>query len=137
MTGVTTPLVTLVAATVLASGTATRYAEGAMQPVVANRIMYGQIDPGQDHKGYVALLDCRHLGRLVWLEQDFRVDGPYMVADCAATRDAARLVAAGWAVDLSWEVAQDWGVIDHVGRGFTVYDKDPRGPKLPRGAGKR
>ena len=29
-------------------------------------------------------------------------------------------------MDLSWEVAQEWGVVDDVGRGFVVWDMDPR-----------
>lgn len=120
------PLVTLVAASVLASGTATRYDPGVMRAVVANRLMYGQIDPSVPHRGYVALADYSHLGRLVWLEHEGRVDGPYVVADCAAEKDYDRLKRLGWAVDLSWKVAQDWDVVNDVGRGFVVWDADPR-----------
>jgi hypothetical protein len=123
----------VMAATILASGTATRYDPGAMDPVVANRIRWRQIDPHVEHKGYVALLDYEHLGRLVWLEHDGRIDGPYMVADCAAEKDRARLLVLGFAVDLSWELALDWGVVDDVGQGFTVYDADPRPAALPAG----
>jgi len=128
-------LVTMAAATILASGIATRYDEGLMDVVVAKRILFGQIPENQPaHKGYVALLDCEHLGRLVWLERRtpqrygeiVKIDGPYLVADCTATRDRDRLKRLGWAVDLSWEVAQEWGVIDDVGRGFMVWDADPR-----------
>ena len=122
-------LIQATAAAILVSGLATRYDPMTMDAVVANRILYGQI-PDQDeqpwHKGYVALLDCDHLGRLVWLEQGDRVDGPYLVADCAAAQDRDRLMGLGWAVDLSWEVAVEWGVLDDVGRGFCVYDRDPR-----------
>jgi len=116
----------VVAATLLASGTATRYDPGVMQVVVANRVIYGQIDPETAHRGYVALLDCEHLGRLVWLQQGERVGGPYMVADCAAERDRRRLLALGFAVDLSWELAQEWGIYNLPGAGFLVWDSEPR-----------
>jgi hypothetical protein len=116
----------LAAAVLLASGRATRYDPDVMQPVVANRIRWHQIDPNVEHKGYVALLDFTDVGRLVWLEHDGRIDGPYMVADCASLQDQARLKRLGWAVDLSWEVAVDWGVVDGPLGGFRVWDRDPR-----------
>lgn len=124
---------TVVVATVLATGTATRYDPGVMDPVVANRTIWGDIDPEVPHKGFVALLDCAHLGRLVWLEHAGRVDGPYMVADCAAERDQTRLRLLGFAVDLSWEVAQVWGVVHGPVSGFVVYDANPLDSLLPEG----
>ena len=75
----------IAAAVLIASGIATRYAPGVMDTVVANRELYGQIDPSIQVKGYIALLEPGHIGRLVWLEaRDGRVVGPVMVVDCAA-----------------------------------------------------
>ena len=120
-------IVQAVAATVLlASGTATRYDEGVMDQVVANRANYGQLDLSTPHGGYVALLDCTHLGRAVWLQQGGRIGGPYLVADCAQAAHRQMLVDRGWAVDLSYELGLEWGVTDDVGRGFRVWSIDPR-----------
>ncbi len=124
----------VVTASIVASGSATRYDPHVMDAVVANRVMYGQVDPSLAHKGYLGLLDCEHLGRLVWLEQGGRIDGPYMVADCAADKDRARLVMLDFAVDLSWELAQDWNVIDGPVSGFRVWDGYPLRARRARGA---
>ena len=112
-------------AILIASGKATAYAPGVMDTVVANRVEWRQIDPNIRHKGYVALLECSHIGRLIWLQHGLQVDGPYMVADCAASHDRDRLRVLGWAVDLSYELAQEWRVTDRVGEQFQVWDSDP------------
>lgn len=117
----------IAAAVLVASGIATRYAPQVMDVVVANREMYFQIDTSIEVRGYVALLEREHLGRIVWLESpDGAVVGPVMVADCASEHDRDRLAALGWAVDLSWELAQELGVIDAPMAGFKVWDADPR-----------
>jgi hypothetical protein len=36
----------------------------------------------------------------------------------------------GWAVDLSYELALELGVVDRPVRGFKVWDRDPRQPVL-------
>jgi len=123
---VTGVLTTTLTALVLASGTATRYDPGVMDTVVSNRACYGQLDAAAACLGYVALLDCQHLGRQVWVGSQGRIGGPYLVADCAARQHRERLARKGWALDLSWELALEWNVIDDVGRGFTVWDADPR-----------
>ena len=112
-------------ALLIASGRATSYGPHVMDGVVANRIEWGQVDPDIQHKGYVALLECSHIGRLVWLQHGLKIDGPYMVADCAAGHDHDRLKALGWAVDLSYELALEWGGVDRVGEQFQVWDADP------------
>lgn len=124
----TATVVTLVAATVIASGTCSRYNPDIMEKVVNARTGYGQIDPAIPNKGYVALLDCEHLGRQVWLQQNDRIDGPYLVADCAAAQHRQAMRQSGRAVELSWKLAQEWGVIDDLGRDFLVWDGDPSEP---------
>lgn len=116
----------VLAATLIASGLATRYDPGVMDEVVYNRVQWGQVDADTPHLGYVALLGCDRLGEQVWLEHpDGRVIGPAVVADCAARRDRARLVQLGFAVDLSWELAQVLGVVDAPVVGFKVWDREP------------
>lgn len=121
-----------IAAALIASGIATRFDPGVMDTVVANRVRWHQIDAGLANEGYVALLDCRRLGDLVWLEYKDRIGGPYLVADCTATQHRAGAIDRGFAVDLSYEVAVDWGVVDDVGRGFKVWAGDPRPWELER-----
>lgn len=123
---------TIVAATLIASGMATRYAPDIMQTVVANRIMWGHLPADTDPAECVALLDCQRVGNFVWLELDGRVHGPFTVADCAAKQDIARLAHLRFAVDLSWELAQELGVVDRPRHGVKVWDRNParRGGEL-------
>lgn len=114
-------------AVLIASGVATRYDPGVMDTVVANRIMWGEVDPTIEVKGYIALLDCKWKGHIVAIEApDGRIIWPVMVADCAAAQDRRRLIQTGFAVDLSWELAQELGVIDDKVEGFKVWTKPPR-----------
>lgn len=62
-----------------------------MPRVVANRIRWRQIRPCGECAGYVAVVDCRKLGRLLWVIYKGTLTGPYMVADCANPRDLWRL----------------------------------------------
>lgn len=118
----------LAAAVLLATGLATRYNPGIMDPVVANRVEWGQIDTRQYHVGYVAMLDRDDIGRLVWLEHpDGRVVGPVIVADCAGEADRERLQQLGWAVDLSYELAVQLDVVHDIVRDFKVWDAAPVG----------
>ena len=62
-------------------GRATYYSPGLMRQVAENR--------GMDLSGYlggVALNRKGDLGRVVWLEWDDAVEGPYLVVDCAKRR---------------------------------------------------
>ena len=117
----------VVAATLIASGLATRYNPSVMDAVVANRVEWGDVDLSIPHVDYVALMDADHLGEQVWLElPDGRVSGPHLVVDCAARHHRAELKAKGFAVDLSFSLAQDLGVIDAPLAGVKVWDGDPR-----------
>lgn len=114
------------AATLLAAGLATRYDPDVMQAVVANRIEWGQLEPSPDSVGFVALLDCDHIGKTVWLETPDGLLFRVQVADCAANQDRARLVQLGFAVDLSWELAQSLNVVDAPRAGFQIWDQLPQ-----------
>jgi len=48
-----------------------------------------------------------------------------LVADCGAAHDQAYLEEIGFAVDLSWELAVRYGVIDDVVDGVRVWPIDP------------
>ena len=98
---------TVTAAVLIASGMATRYDPGVMQPTVANRIRWGHVPSGTDAAECLALMDCQRLGNLVWLEHGGTVDGPYTVCDCAQARHRDYLTRIGFAVDLSYELAQE------------------------------
>ena len=116
----------LAAAAIIASGIATRYDPLVMDAVIENRSRWNQIDASLDVRGYVALLDCERLGELVWLQAPGgQVVGPVMVADCAQDAHRAELAHSGFAVDLSWELALELGVVDAPVNGFTVWDAKP------------
>jgi len=94
-------------------GQATYYAPGVMDEVVARRLAWGQVNPCEATpgcSGYVATLDCEHIGRsaLVWVADSFA--GRFTVADCARAQDAPGLAARGWAVDLDWPTARRYGL---------------------------
>lgn len=98
-----------VAWTVLVSGDATYYHPGIFERVVANRLAWGHIEPCAECIGYVALLDAESIGRRVWLQRPGEpVEGPFLVADCAAAGHRAALRARGWVVDVDYETAQRW-----------------------------
>ena len=115
-----------VTALLIASGMATRYDPGVMRVVVSNRIMWGQLPIDTDPARCVAMLDCDLIGDQVWVELGGNVHGPLTVADCAAMQDVARLAHLRFAVDLSWELAQELHVIDRPVHGVKVWDADPR-----------
>lgn len=117
-------MTTVLTATLIASGLATSYAPDVMDEVVANRTRWGQLTPHQDHEGYIALLDCDRIGEVVWLERGHQLI-PVMVADCAARHDREALIGKGFAVDLSYELAERFGVIDRPRGGFKVWDQRP------------
>lgn len=116
---------TAVVAVLIASGMVTRYNPGVMQEVVANRISWGHLPAGTNPADCVALLDCEQIGNRVWVEVDSVIYGPYTVADCAAAQDIARLAHLRFAVDVSWEIAQEMGVVVGPLRGARVWDSFP------------
>ena len=111
----------------IAYGKAMRYSPGVMEQVVENRLRWGHLDLAKSYKEYVALADCAWLGKLVWLElPNGRVSGPHLVADCGAANDQGYLARIGFAVDLSWSLAKELGVIDAPLQGVKVWPVDPR-----------
>lgn len=120
---------TVVSLTQVDAGKATRYAPGRMDQVIANRVKWQQLDPSTfgRYRGFVALQDCRHRGKVAWLRlDDGRIVGPYLVADCGAKHDQAWLDKINFAVDLSHELAEELGlpqseVTVYVETGRVVY----------------
>jgi hypothetical protein len=102
------------------TGLATFYAAGMMEHVLTVRGGYGQTLRCDECVGTVALLRAGDIGRKVWLEPPGgeRV-GPFLVIDCARREDIPPLVARNWAVDVSFEVGQLWGM-DRPLDGVTV-----------------
>jgi hypothetical protein len=95
----------------IAEGKATRYNPGVMDRVVANRLLWRHITREQVKAaaGFVAVADKRHLGRMVYIEwPDGRKTGPYLVVDCGRARDQEHLRKIGFAVDLSYELAEQF-----------------------------
>lgn len=93
------------------TGLATFYAAGMMEHVLAVRAGHGQVLRCDECVGTVALLRAGDIGRKVWLQPPGgeRV-GPFLVIDCARREDIPPLVARNWAVDVSYEVGQLWGM---------------------------
>jgi hypothetical protein len=120
--------------TPVADGKATRYNPGVMDRVVANRVRWNHIDLSKPHAGYIALADADYIGEQAWIQwPDGRLTGPYLVADCGANRDQAYLKKIGFAVDLSWELAVKFGVIDKPMPGVRVFIQR-EAIESPRGA---
>lgn len=107
-------------------GEGTYYAAGLMQEVEAARVAWGHVARCDECEGGVALLECRHLGRRVWIVHPAsgEVVGPYLVVDCARRADAPALRARGWVVDLPYELARRWGMSGPL-RGVEVLFADP------------
>lgn len=95
----------LLALALLTAGDATYYAPGVMDEVYANRLAWGQVQPCPACVGYVALMDSRDIGRLVWLDWGDVTEGPYQVIDCAAAQHRAGLVARGRVVEVDYATA--------------------------------
>jgi hypothetical protein len=108
--------------TPVAEGKATRYNPGIMDRVVANRVRWHHIDLAKPHAGYIALADPDLLGEQAWIQwPDGRLTGPYLVADCGQQAHQDHLKRIGFAVDLSWELAVKFGVIDKPLPGVRIY----------------
>jgi hypothetical protein len=85
-------------------GLATFYSKGTMEQVAHNRGI--SLDGAVD---YVAMNRAGDLHRLVWIEYEGRLYGPYRVADCAGRgRDYQMRERLGRIVEVSWEQAQAW-----------------------------
>lgn len=106
------------------TGLATYYAEGLMDYVRGYRLGLGQVDACAECVGAVALLRAGDIGRKVWLQAPGQAPaGPFLVVDCARREDYPRLLARGWAVDVSFELGRLWGMNAPLG-GVTVLE-DP------------
>ena len=85
-------------------GLCTFYSKGTMEQVAANRGI--PLDGAVD---YVAMNRAGDLHRIVWLEYEGRIFGPYRVVDCAQRgRDYQMREKMGRIVEVSWEQAQAW-----------------------------
>ncbi len=115
------------------TGLATFYASGMMEYVEGYRRDRGQLPDCPECVGTVALLRAGDIGRKVWLEPPGgeRI-GPFLVIDCARTEDIPPLVDRNWAVDVSYEVGQFWGM-DRPLDGVTVLadPADEAAPAVP------
>ena len=106
------------------TGLATFYAPGMMEYVRDYRRSQGQLPDCPECVGTVALLRAGDIGRKVWLQPvDGERVGPFLVIDCARRDDVAPLAARNWAVDVSYELGQAWGMLAPLG-GVTVLE-DP------------
>jgi hypothetical protein len=118
-------LMVVLLAAIITYGTATYYSEGVMQVVVENRISYGQLPQNTNPERAVALLTCDLLGNTVWIETPNHRVIPVIVADCAQEKHKESLMDNDFAVDLSWELSRELGVIGSPMMGFTVWDEQP------------
>ncbi|MCU0508658.1 MAG: hypothetical protein MUC34_09685 [Anaerolineae bacterium] len=92
-------------------GLATYYNPGIMEYVQTYRLQAGDIDPCPECVGSVALLRAGDIGRKVWLQPPGGDPvGPFLVVDCARRQDVLPLLQRNWAVDVSFEVGQYWGM---------------------------
>lgn len=97
------------------TGKATRYRPGLMQVVVKNRLEWGHVTREQVDKaaGFVALQDRVYLGRFVFIEwPDSTMTGPYLSVDCGKLSDQDYLDEIRFAVDLSAELATEFGIVN-------------------------
>lgn len=106
------------------AGLATFYAAGLMEHVQDYRLAQAEIPRCPECVGAVALLRAGDIGRKVWLQPPGGEPvGPFLVVDCARRQDVAPLVSRNWAVDVSYELGQLWGMVRPLA-GVTVLE-DP------------
>jgi hypothetical protein len=87
------------------SGQAKYYGEGLMERAAVNQ--------GLDLRWYadgVALMSRGDLGRVVWVSHGDEILGPFLVVDCAQRNHYDRRVAQGDVLEVSYELAQKWGM---------------------------
>jgi hypothetical protein len=91
----------------LAEGDGSFYAKNVMESTVAYRIELGQIQPCPDCIGYVALMSCDELGRLVYLDfgDSLGIEGPFLTADCAQAEHIEGLRKRNRVVEVDWQTA--------------------------------
>lgn len=111
------------------TGLATYYAAGLMESVQWRRESSGQLTACPECVGAVALLRAGDIGRKVWLQPPGGEPvGPFLVVDCARRQDVIPLLSRNWAVDVSYELGQIWGMTRPLD-GVTVLedpaDSDP------------
>lgn len=91
-------------------GLATYYAPGLIERVAKTRGIQRGIAVD-----FVALNRCNDIGKLVWLERDGVVTGPYRSVDCAQRgqhqEDRERL---GRVVEVSYKQASVWSMIGPI-----------------------
>lgn len=107
---------------ILAHGIASQYAPGVMERVVAYRqtrpVAYALPADLPTVAGYVAVLECEHIGEVWTLRINDGTPERYLVADCAgdaATRDW--MTRGGVLVEVDYETAERLGF---VGRAASV-----------------
>ena len=100
---------------VLVAGTASQYAPGKMEAVIAYRqthpTAYAPPNPLPAVDGYIAVLDCAALGE-TWLLRHNGVVEAFLVVDCAgdqATRDWMQ--RNGIIAEVDGKTALRWGVV--------------------------
>jgi len=105
-------------------GKASFYNIRRMQEVAYNREM--ELDGAID---FIAMNRAGDLGRLVWIEKDGIVYGPYRNVDCAQegahyeARENRNLV-----IEVSWEQAQEWHMIKPMPvKVWFIYPFEPKG----------
>lgn len=110
-------------------GSLSRYDPGVMEGVLhwrhTNGIPAG-FDPYGDYDGYIAVIDCRNVGRVGWLTPT--IDGVtheprrVYVADCTSPgRPAAVWMEENQiAAELDYEAWQAWGIVDGEGAWVVV-----------------
>lgn len=91
---------------VVVSGQATYYNPGVFEEVAANR----HLPPCHECTGYISLLDCEDLGKLVWVSNGKETVGPLQNIDCASPKHRQALIQSNWAADLPHWLAVRWGM---------------------------
>jgi hypothetical protein len=82
--------------------------------------------------GTVALLRAGDIGRKVWLQPPAGEQvGPFLVIDCAHPEDIPRLRDLNWAVDVSYEVGQLWGMDRPLDQVMVLADPADEGAPAP------
>lgn len=113
------------------TGSVTYYNPGIMEATYRARLQWGHVAPCPDCVGMIALLDPAHLGKRVWLQRPGHpIEGPFLVVDCAAEKDRARLRARGLVGEVGWPVAQRWRMTAPI-HGVTVWFTNPTRAEAP------
>ncbi|HEX9115627.1 MAG TPA: hypothetical protein VGA61_06130 [Anaerolineae bacterium] len=89
-------------------GKATYYADGLMEQVWTYRLQVGEVNSCQECIGAVATMHAGDIGRIVWVEYDNEVWGPFIVVDCASFQDYPMLMERGMVLEVPYWLAQRW-----------------------------